>query len=262
MAATRANVGEHAADSAFQQTESPLFTLEFDKLKVLGTRPMAIPNYYLVTYAPLVMSSAGREASSLQGLPPFIDGSIRREPDLEHEYPAISCLCRADNFTPRLKLGDIVGYMTKKAKYKNPSPHRRLTAILKVRDMFPTHAEAATWYRTCDMRLPNNCMVSGNDSIPLSASNRMRDDNSLLSDAKAARNCDAQYRLRAKSFGTFVVCRVLFRDLSWNAPVVTDDTLIAAFGRIPATQNPGNLSSRRFRQLLELLGIGAVLPSP
>ena len=38
---------------------------------------------FLNTYAALVATPAGREASKRFGLPPFIDGSIRREPDLE-----------------------------------------------------------------------------------------------------------------------------------------------------------------------------------
>ena len=60
---------------------------------------VVMPNYYLNSYAPLVSTAAGRKAWELHELPPFIDGSIRREPDLEHEFPSISCLCRAGKLT-------------------------------------------------------------------------------------------------------------------------------------------------------------------
>jgi hypothetical protein len=43
---------------------------------------------FVVTYTPLVGSRAGREAVERYGLLPFTDGSIRREPDLEHARPS------------------------------------------------------------------------------------------------------------------------------------------------------------------------------
>ena len=42
---------------------------------------------FLVTYAPLVATAAGRTASENRGIAPFVDGSIRREPDLEQPFP-------------------------------------------------------------------------------------------------------------------------------------------------------------------------------
>ena len=72
----------------------------------------AAPRYFLSSYKPLVWTTFGRAAALKHGLLPFIDGSIRREPDLEHEHPSISCLCRAGKFAPRLRVGDVVGYIT------------------------------------------------------------------------------------------------------------------------------------------------------
>lgn len=62
-----------------------------------------MPRFYLVTYRPLAYSVAGRKAAEAHGIPPFVDGSIRREPDLESAYPSISCLCRTARFAPRLR---------------------------------------------------------------------------------------------------------------------------------------------------------------
>ena len=71
-------------------------------------------NLYINTYQPLACNAAGRAASEKFGIPPFVDGSIRGEPDLEHQFPSITCLCRGRNFAPRLREGDRVVYLTKK----------------------------------------------------------------------------------------------------------------------------------------------------
>ncbi len=129
--------------------------------------------YYLNTYTPLVASKHGRVASDVYGIPPFVDGSIRREPDLESPFPSISCLCRADKFAPRLSKGDVVGYMACKGRYgESTGKHHRLTAVLRVREVLPTHGEAASWYRQRGLEVPSNCMVPGNRPMPLRRSHR------------------------------------------------------------------------------------------
>ena len=88
---------------------------------------------FLNSFKPLVITAFGRAASESRGLDPFVDGSIRREPDLMHRYPAISCICRKGKFVPRLCIGDTIGYMTVKARYGNLAQrHRRMTAVLEV----------------------------------------------------------------------------------------------------------------------------------
>ena len=56
-------------------------------------------------------------------------------------------------------------------------------------------------------------------------------------------------------FGTFVVCEVLFRDLSWDAPVVQEDDFKAAIGNVPGTRNPGAMAIEACCELMEVLGI-------
>ncbi len=214
-----------------------------------------MPHYYLNTYAPLVTSSAGRLACQEYDIPPFVDGSIRREPDLEHEYPVISCLCRGDKFAPRLEVGDTVAYLTRKARFGTGKSQRRLTAVLQVQTVLVSHEDGSNWYRDQNLDLPSNCMVRGNEHEPLVRSHRQHVDSKKLSDEKLSRRWDGQYRVRASRYGSFVVCDVLFRDLSWEAPVVNDDKLVKAFGRIPGTQNPGSLPQGEFHLLLGLLGI-------
>lgn len=59
----------------------------------------------------------------------------------------------------------------------------------------------------------------------------------------------------------FVKCDLLFRDLSWDAPIIEDQHLLTSFGRIPCTQNPGHLPEPSFRQLMDLLQITWSPPS-
>jgi hypothetical protein len=211
---------------------------------------------------PLVASPCGSRASATFGLHPFIDGSIRREPDLEHPFPAISCLCRGSRFAPRLRPGDVVGYMTKKRRYGSTNPHRRLTAVLRVVAVFASHAEGSQWYRDQNLRLPSNCLVAGNAAVSLEMSHQLHEDRGTLADDRLARRWDVQYQLRAKEMPTFVVCTSLFSNLSWRAPIVLDTDLEHTFGKIPGTQNPGRLSCVDFNKLLARLDIPELLSAP
>jgi hypothetical protein len=99
---------------------------------------------FVNTFTPLCRTVAGQEAIKRFGLPPFIDGSIRREPDLEHPQPSISCLCRAGKFAPRLKVDDHVLYLTQKGCYGNVRErYWRLVAVLRVKQIFKSHEAAA-----------------------------------------------------------------------------------------------------------------------
>jgi hypothetical protein len=214
------------------------------------------PRFFLVSYDPLVSSAAGREASKKYKLPPFIDGSIRREPDLQHMFPSISCLCRAGKFAPRLQLDDVVAYVTNKGSFGQGESQRRLTAILRVYKIFESHHAAAKWYRSRKLKLPTNCCVPGNDARPLDESHRRFVLNGCAGDAKSFAEWDETYRWRSEAESTFVVCKMLWRDLSWSAPKVSQAHLRKAFGYVPGTQNPGARTMSELKPLLRLIGVG------
>lgn len=111
-------------------------------------------------------------ASARFHLPPYVDGSCRREPDLEIEFPAISALCRAGHFAPRLLVGDEVVYITTKDHYGESYRHWRLVARLRVLKRFKSHPEASAWYLAKLGELPRNCMVPGNPPLPLTKTAR------------------------------------------------------------------------------------------
>ena len=211
--------------------------------------------FFLNSYKPLAFSKAGRDAASRLNIPPFVDGSIRREPDLEHEFPAITCLCRTDKFAPRLRVGDVIAYMTVKREYlPRQAEQRRLTAVLRVVQTLPSHEAAAEWYRSNQLPLPNNCLVSGNPPKPFEESYRPDDRRGC---GLSCRNDDWErgYQLRAQHFPRFVVCEPLYRDLSWDAPVVDEQMLVEVFGRIPPTRVPPASTIEEFTQLMVRLGI-------
>lgn len=237
---------------------------------------------FVNTYRPMVVTRYGIDACATHDIPPMVDGSIRREPDLEHRWPSISCLCRKGKFAPRLRVGDRVVYLTTKGRYGDDErrPHWRLAAVLRVVALFDTHAMAAAWYEGRGLGLPNNCVVPGNRALPLTHTH-MR---GRLRKAAAAgcgpsgcaprvrRGCgsgggcgdgdvhgewDRIYRKRAKAHGRFVVCEAEFRELSWDAPVVHAADLKYAFGGLPGTRNPGALPMAGLIRLRRRLGLGA-----
>lgn len=221
-----------------------------------------MPSFYLDSYAPLVASKHGREASQAFNILPFVDGSIRREPDLEHEFPAITCLCRADRFAPRLVCGDIVAYMLRKGGYGLGRRQRRLTAVLRVIDIQPTHQAGAQWYRQRNLPLPNNCWVRGNPAKPFEHSHRVFRTSNTLSATQTHKDWDIVYRARAMKHGTFVICERLFHDLSWDAPEVTEPQLELVFGHVPGTRNPGRWEMDHAKQILSVLEIDVPLFDP
>jgi hypothetical protein len=200
---------------------------------------------FLVAYRPLIHRRAGRVAAEQFDLAPFLDGSCRREPDLESAFPSISALCRGRNFAPRLRVGDLAAYLAAKREYgDHPASHRRLTAVLRVRERFDDHEQAAVWYRAHDLPLPSNCMVNGNPPIPYERT---------VQDSPEE-TWDRSYRARAWRCPVFLVTQALFRELH-EPPVVTEEMMEEAFGRVPGLLTPPGYPEDRVRRLLELAGV-------
>src|SRR5256885_16284632 len=77
---------------------------------------------YLAKYNPLCRTVNESKPAHPSNVPPFVDGSCRREPDLESACPSISALCRCGLFAPNLQRGDIVVYSSFKGMHAG-SPH-------------------------------------------------------------------------------------------------------------------------------------------
>jgi hypothetical protein len=190
----------------------------------------------LNSYRPLCMSGVGRERAERHGIAPYVDGSIRREPDFECEYPSISGICRCNKLVGRLHKGDVVAYVT--LKYGG---ERRLVSILEVVERFDNHGAAALWYREHTGGVPRNCMVTGNPPLP----------QDMAQPCQCKQGCkgwDGEYRERARKYPLFLACRAQYLEL-WHPPLVPEDI----FGRpFPRTQTPPYLSADELSRLRAL----------
>jgi hypothetical protein len=215
---------------------------------------------FLATFRPLIHSRGGREAVRRYGLPPFIDGSCRREPDLESLFPSITATCRAGKFAPRLAVGDRIGYLTVKGRYLDQrQPHWRLVAVLRVVQRFESHPQAAEWYVGEGLSVPSNCLVEGNPPKAFEFTNGMppADVKARLAEEadpeKAIRLWDAGYRRRVAQHPTFLATQPEFLELH-RAPEIHHQDLLTIFGSVPATLNPPVVSCLQLDALLQLAG--------
>lgn len=211
---------------------------------------------YLCSYRPLAASPAGRSAMALGHLPPFIDGSCRREPDFQAYAPSISALCRAGKFAPRLWPGDRVAYITGQGTYQG-GPGWCLVALLEVVERFESHEEAAEWYREHGWPLPSNCLVTGNPPQPFALTNQhppkevLERVNAMADPALAVRMWDATYLSRARQWPVFLACKAHYLELQ-KPPVLRRSDMEAVFGRIPGTQNPPQILPEQYSALEEV----------
>ncbi len=213
---------------------------------------------YLATYRPLIQTVGGRTAAHDHGLPPFIDGSCRREPDLESPFPSITAICRAGNFAPRLQESDQVVYLTVKGKYiKDQAPGWRLVAVLRVIRRFPNHIRAASWYSEQGFPPPSNCLVQGNRPIAfeLTSKNPPAEVKKRLGGTAnsrlALRLWDATYRTRMSEWPVFLATEAEFLELNHPAQLRKPE-FVAVFGKVPGTQNPPEINCDRLQRLVEI----------
>jgi hypothetical protein len=203
---------------------------------------------FLASFRPICSTRHGRAAVEAFDIPPFADGSCRREPDLEHEMPGISALCRASRFAPRLEVGDRVGFVTKRGRYVDDEDEGwKLVALLRVAHRFLSHREAATWYRREGLRLPGNCVVPENPPLPLERTLGPSGYRGC-SDSEVIEEWDAIYQERAKAHPVFLVCTPLMVELHAPATIRTADWMQWC-GKVPGTQNPPVISEALWDRL-------------
>lgn len=211
---------------------------------------------FLCSFRPLMATARGRAARRDADLPPFIDGSCRREPDLQATVPSITCLCRSTLFAPRLWPADRVVYITNRGTYDGDIGWR-LVAVLIVERRFDSHAQAADWYRAQRLSLPSNCMVADNPPQPFGLTNqrppaevavRLSEE---VDPVRAVRLWDAVYARRARNCGVFLACRAEFLNVH-DPPILRRSDHLRVFGRVPGTQNPPAITDQQYDKLAEI----------
>lgn len=221
----------------------------------------------LNSYRPICMNLFGLEAIEKYKLPPFIDASCRREPDFENPNPSITALCRQDKFAPHLNVNDIIVYITTQGRYKNEytkEHHHRLIGILQVIEKKNSHRDAANWYKARNIQIPSNCMIPENPpkiyDKTASLYCRKKDMKAYFSKPSSIREkigertvkkWNADYQLKAKKWGDFVITKPIFLELN-NPPIVLRNDFQRIFGRFPQTRMPNKISFE------ELQGLGNI----
>ncbi len=158
-------------------------------------------------------------------------------------------------FAPRLKIGDKVIYITVKGRYQvELPPHWRLVAILEVVHRFETHLDAAAWYNSSNLPLPNNCLVKGNPYMPYEMTGGASPEkfgNAATTD-ELIRRWDLSYQLRARKHGVFLACRAEYLELK-DPPIITAEVLTDIFGRIPPTLTPPPITDHEYQSMRSLV---------
>jgi len=201
-------------------------------------QPQRTVCFFLNSYHPLCEFRKGREISMQTKTPPFVDNSIRREPDFQHRFPSISGLCRCDKLVGQVQERDFIAYVT----VKSAGP-RRLVAILQVLHKMPNHSAAADWYRRKGLDLPSNCVVPGNPALPLTHA-------VPANPTTTHKEWDALYRWRSEQYPSFLICWPVGGPELIDPPLVPEDM----FGRpFPNTRSPKQLTEAEFGKLRRML---------
>jgi hypothetical protein len=199
---------------------------------------------YFSSFYPLCCTKIGKESVSQFHLPPFIDGSCRREPDFENKYPCITGLCRP-GFSKKLEEGDIIIYSTNKRGIGS----KKIVAILEVIFLRPDHRSAAIWYLKRKLDLPQNLIIKGSEPYPLEMTHRLGPWTSWVNSKGTVTEWDADYKDRAKNHPDVAICKIWNKEINLKTPrTITSREMIKIFGRIPGTRNPPELKDSEWEK--------------
>lgn len=206
---------------------------------------------FLNSYDPLIGCSERTATIADRNIPPYVDRSCRREPDLESAFPSITALCRASLFVSRISKGDFIIYRTNKGKYENVRlRHWRIVALLEAIEVLASHDAAAEWYAQRRLPIPTNCMIRGNHPKPFEESFPRKSTPPVTT----LRAWDGQYLKRARQCGIFVVCKPVFLDIR-TPPVWTDADEDEVFRQRVGTRNPPAISMEQLQAIATRIGV-------
>ncbi len=153
----------------------------------------------------------------------------------------------------RLSVGDLVIYITNRAKYDRSFKHCKLVAILQVTNILSTHVEASEFYGD---NLPNNIIVYGNNPIALEQTHlRNKKKYSLSNGTPKLRIWDSNYKKRAVTETRVVITKSWLDNIEVYNPIAfTDEKMISIFGRIPCCQNPPMLTLDEWERFQSFIG--------
>jgi hypothetical protein len=212
---------------------------------------------FLNSFTPLAVNKFGRAAAALYNIPPYIDGSCRREPDFENLKPAITQLCRPNKLVTRLSNSDLIIYITKLGRYGSNQAHWKFVGILEVIDIVPDHNSALTYYLNNKITVSQNIMCSNTSPFQLDMTHRICGFNYIgLSSSNIISKWNAGYNYRANKYRTVAITEVWNNKLFLNSPpLINHQMMKSIFGRIPGTQNPPKLSDFEWQNFKNIMNI-------
>jgi len=220
----------------------------------------------LNSFRPLCWTNYGNNAIDKYGLPPFIDGSCRREPDFQNPFPSISALCRQGKFAPHLKTNDIVVYMTVGGRQLPYKFGHHLVAILQVEEVFNSHKVGGEYYNNCSLPIPSNCMIDGNSPCEFEKTfgnfenfskyrefTRKVSLDQKLEGIERIVEWDNCYKWKSELWPIFVKTRPLYLEI-YN-PLLLDDKIVDIFQKMPNTRTPKKITQLQLIKLAKLVGV-------
>lgn len=199
---------------------------------------------YLNSFYPLSSTRTGRKAVAKYQLPPYIDGSCRREPDFENDFPCITSLCRP-GFAEKLKEGDIVIYATN----KKGVGARKIVAELKVIKIFENHEEAGNWFRNKKTPIPNNLMVSETRPLDLDKTHQKMGWDEWVKSNNSLEQWNEEYIQRSKTKQKVAQCEIIYRNI--DKPSKLDERKLV--NRKLVAQNPPILSEEEYQIIKDII---------
>lgn len=213
---------------------------------------------FLNSYYPITQTSFGSKAANLHNIHPLEDGSIRREPDLQHSNPGISGLCRPRSMNDiELSEGDIMIYKTNGA--------HTLSAILRVIHRFDDHQSAAGWFTQHNLRIPSNNIKVVSLSIRLSHARDFKDYHHRIgrsdgTDQRLTERWDEGYQYRAThpNSSYFFITEPIYNAVSANLQpeefIQIAPVLRSHYGSVPNTAwRPQAISQACYHDILQMV---------
>ncbi|WP_417588794.1 hypothetical protein [Owenweeksia hongkongensis] len=212
---------------------------------------------YLNSFTPLYVNRVGRQAASQNNIPPFVDGSCRREPDFENPFPAISELCRPKKFISRLSEKDIVIYITKASRYKSNDSQWSFVAALEVIKLLNSHEDAVEYYEKMGVPVSHNIMYHANEPLSWEFTHGICGFKwKGLNEAQRIRRWNHGYKERAQNNPLVAICKPWEGQLHLdNPPVIDRNMMKKIFRRIPGTQNPPKFREAEWERFKSVLNI-------
>lgn len=212
---------------------------------------------YLNTFIPICFNGFGRNNAIAHGLPLFIDGSCRREPDFQNPFPAITQLCRPGKLVTRLSVGDLVIYLSKVGNYKNPPAHWNFIAILEVLSLQLNHSSAANYYLANNIPISQNIICNHTAPFTLNMTHGLSGfPHGHLNPNRIITLWDNSYIIRKNNFSKVAITSVREDHLHLNnPPQITHQMMMDIFNRIPGTQNPPKLTDVEWDNYRRIMNI-------